>query len=229
MDPYHVHRVGFNHTSRPIDRTFVKMTVSTEILNRVGNTHNPLFKYNWPMIPRSAEKRNHANIVYEPLNKEGFIFNQYDQQQLQDLFEKSPLKMAFKQSKVQAVPADQDELLQTVDDDFTTTINRGKVGDWKVTTERGSEYFLSKEEFDEFYDHVKDTIFKSKPRVVEYVVLDNYIKFTAPWGRMQFLRPGDLLIRRGSEFYGALQSDFLHSYKLIGDRSGSLNDLLGHH
>jgi hypothetical protein len=56
LDSSIVHRVA-----RPVVdgyRTFVKISVSRERYNLIGNAHNYLFDYNWPMVERQAG-RNH--------------------------------------------------------------------------------------------------------------------------------------------------------------------------
>jgi hypothetical protein len=53
MDCYSVHR-GQPATQR-IYRTFVRISFEVRIFDRLGNAHNPLFRYNWPMVPRDIE------------------------------------------------------------------------------------------------------------------------------------------------------------------------------
>lgn len=57
LDKYNVHRtpvVGEGY------RTFVKISVSKDRYNLVGNAHNYLFDYDWEMVVRS-ETRNHTS------------------------------------------------------------------------------------------------------------------------------------------------------------------------
>lgn len=56
MDCYTVHR-GQDAPVR-IYRTFVRISFEVRIFDRLGNAHNPLFKYNWPMVPRDIEALN---------------------------------------------------------------------------------------------------------------------------------------------------------------------------
>lgn len=56
LDSTMVHRVP--QTMASGYRTFVKISVSPERYNLVGNAHNYLFDYDWPMVERKAA-RNH--------------------------------------------------------------------------------------------------------------------------------------------------------------------------
>ena len=59
LTPYDVHEAAPNLTDSPIERTFVKIAFSTHRYNREGNTHNPLFDYDWEMVPRKTGVREH--------------------------------------------------------------------------------------------------------------------------------------------------------------------------
>lgn len=58
LTPYVVHASPVNNKDYEVNRTFVKIAISEKKFNRLGNTHNGLFKYSWRMIPRSSS-RNH--------------------------------------------------------------------------------------------------------------------------------------------------------------------------
>lgn len=53
MDAYTVHR-GCEATE-PVFRTWIRLSFEVRIFDRVGNTKNPLFDYNWKMEPRDIE------------------------------------------------------------------------------------------------------------------------------------------------------------------------------
>lgn len=53
-DAYMVHRSDV--AKERIFRTFVRISYDTRRFDRLGNTHNPLFDYNWEMIPRDVQK-----------------------------------------------------------------------------------------------------------------------------------------------------------------------------
>lgn len=56
MDCYCVHR-GMQAEKR-VFRTFVRISFEVRIFDRLGNAHNPLFQYDWPMVKRDIEALN---------------------------------------------------------------------------------------------------------------------------------------------------------------------------
>lgn len=56
LDQFQIHRSPT--PSHPCMRTFVKLSVSDDRYNLIGNAHNYLFDYAWKMYPR-ADQRNH--------------------------------------------------------------------------------------------------------------------------------------------------------------------------
>lgn len=58
LDQYCVHRTA--EVTRTQLRTFFKLSFSKERYNLEGNSHNYLFNYDWPMVPRK-ENRNHTS------------------------------------------------------------------------------------------------------------------------------------------------------------------------
>eukprot|EP01119_Soliformovum_irregulare_P002643 TRINITY_DN12897_c0_g1_i1.p1 TRINITY_DN12897_c0_g1~~TRINITY_DN12897_c0_g1_i1.p1 ORF type:complete len:359 (-),score=50.24 TRINITY_DN12897_c0_g1_i1:64-1140(-) len=56
MDGYTVHRG--TETAQIQSRTFVRMSFEERIFDRLGNAHNPMFEYNWEMVPRDIEALN---------------------------------------------------------------------------------------------------------------------------------------------------------------------------
>ncbi len=56
MDCYCVHR-GDECTAETL-RTFIRLSFEVRIFDREGNAHNPLFSYDWPMVPRDIEALN---------------------------------------------------------------------------------------------------------------------------------------------------------------------------
>ncbi len=53
MDAYTVHRGDL--ASERVYRTWVRLSFEVRIFDRLGNAHNPMFKYDWPMVPRDIE------------------------------------------------------------------------------------------------------------------------------------------------------------------------------
>lgn len=51
LDQYSIHRVARVHA--PMMRTFLKVSFSLDRYDLIGNSHNHLLNYNWPMRPRA--------------------------------------------------------------------------------------------------------------------------------------------------------------------------------
>jgi hypothetical protein len=62
MDCYTVHRGA--EAPEPMFRTFLRMSFEVRIFDRLGNAHNPLFRYDWPMVPRDIEGLN--LVAFDP-------------------------------------------------------------------------------------------------------------------------------------------------------------------
>jgi hypothetical protein len=222
MGPDVVHRVGFNTTTGILPRTFFKLTFSPGILNRDGNGHNSLYDYNWPLVPRNDTKRNDSAVIPGYGRKDLDQFRVVTAIELKKAFiEKTSLSdanffKAYKHSQVSAIPATPGELLQTELDGFTTTVRTASIGDWKVTSPSGDQYFLTASQMETLYtyDTSSDgTRFLAKPLIVEALQIKSPIQFMAPWGSPQFLRAGDYLVKgRGNGIYGILKKDFERSY-----------------
>ncbi|MFA6049992.1 MAG: hypothetical protein WC761_02240 [Candidatus Paceibacterota bacterium] len=52
MNAYTVHRAVIAHA--PVYRTFFRLSYDVKIFDRLGNTHNPMFNYNWNMVERDV-------------------------------------------------------------------------------------------------------------------------------------------------------------------------------
>lgn len=55
MDAYCVHRGDV--AKKPLFRTWMRISWETRIFDRLGNSHNPLFNYNWEMVARDTDPR----------------------------------------------------------------------------------------------------------------------------------------------------------------------------
>lgn len=53
MDAYSVHRGAAAAVATP--RTWIRLSFEVRIFDRLGNAHNPLFAYDWPMVQRDIE------------------------------------------------------------------------------------------------------------------------------------------------------------------------------
>jgi hypothetical protein len=54
MDAYTVHRAPQFISSVPMARTFIRLSFCVREFDRLGNTHNPMFNYDWEMVPRKT-------------------------------------------------------------------------------------------------------------------------------------------------------------------------------
>lgn len=61
MNAYTVHRA--DKTDKPTARTFFRLSFDTIVFDRFGNTHNPMFDYNWTMTTRTTQ----SCLVHKPL------------------------------------------------------------------------------------------------------------------------------------------------------------------
>ena len=134
----------------------------------------------------------------------------------------------YKHAPITAIPAKEGELLQIAREGFTTTVNTAKKGDWKVTAPSGDQYFLSAQQLETLYEYrATKKQFFPKQFEVQALCITQPIQLMAPWGTIQFLRPGDYLIKgrcwgicpgdylikgRCWSIYGILKKDFLENY-----------------
>ena len=55
FDAYTVHKGDeVPECEKPLKRTFLRMSYTVRIFDRLGNTHNPLFNYEWEMVARDV-------------------------------------------------------------------------------------------------------------------------------------------------------------------------------
>jgi len=64
MDCYSVHRGMPVPGNIPLFRTFERISFEERIFDRLGNAHNPLFDYDWEMVPRDIEELN--LVAFDP-------------------------------------------------------------------------------------------------------------------------------------------------------------------
>jgi len=233
MGPECVHRVGFNMSNVICQRTFIKLVFSLEIFNRVGNNHNYLIDYNWPLVQRTKE-RNNSNIVTFKDNDNEYINVATDD--LRKIFfghkyewSGDEIYNAYRTTPISARPAIEGELLQTELDDSLITYNMAKRGDWKVKKlSNGTEYFLSSKQMQQFYEFsfdnkehntFFDNIFTPKPLTVQAVEVMMPIKIMAPWNCPQYLAKGDFILERKSDLendiYGIKKDNFQLDYSCL--------------
>lgn len=219
MDSGHVHRVSFNNTNNVIDRTFIKLTFSPDIFNRVGNDHNYLFDYDWPLYERSIE-RNNSSIFGGHMNDDEYSFYGYDD--CIKLFHNNKNVTRMKRKgKVYVVPANEGDLLATrclKSNRNFMSCSVAKKNSWKVINPITMvEYFLDNNKLVEFYDTTNISCGKlldPKPNThILAVKINENIRINTPWGGFQYLSNGDYLIKRhNGDIYGITVDDMQNNY-----------------
>lgn len=219
LDPYCVHNVGFNNTDQTLFRTFVKISVSRSKYCKLGNAHNPLFIYDWSMVPRHG-----VPYTKEALQKSS---HRKDRDQFKEIipsiidFSKSTCKLEWAKSEIQtavrtkeifAEPAREREVLRSINDGFLITILSAEKGDWKVSASHGDQYFLSRAKMEKFYDKdpIREGVFIPKPVMRRFVELKENVRFKASWDTVQYASKGDILMSAGKDEIYAIPRDFFY-------------------
>lgn len=139
MDPYCIHDAGINDTDKPIDRTFVKISFSKTKYRHLGNVHNNLFIYDWPMVPRKNVPYTKGAIELSSHRKDRDSFLEIDPLDIDFEHKISNVPWASncvqKVSKVGIVyaePAKEGEMLESKCDNSIITIKVAEKGDYKI-------------------------------------------------------------------------------------------------
>ena len=228
MDPYCVHNVGFNEGNKPIHRTFVKISFSKSKYRKLGNAHNQLFVYDWPMIPRHNVPYSSEAISQSAHRKDRDLFLEinpkeidFTQPECSVPWAKPTIKKCFRINPVHAVKADEGEVLQTKIDDFLITIAVAGPNDWKVTN-NDDTYFLSDDIFKKIYtkDSENGDQFLPIREDRSFVELSKDVRFMAPWGSLQYAKAGDMLIYKDEkDTYTVPHEWFQERYQVVTEES----------
>lgn len=262
IDSGHVHQVSMNKNLNTVNRTFIKVVFSPDVFNRVGNDHNYLFEYNWPLYERTVERNNSsildgyvnndAEFEYIPFDKLYRGFGSIGCNWLDD-----KIISVRRKGQVLASLATEGELLATNDKDGNfLSCMVAKKNDWKIRNpSTGSEYFIPTNKFIELYDiqlyrnggpacrngtptdrstSIGNSIsvghstsagrsdningpIKAKGLTGTVRRVIRNIKIDAPWGTVQYLRKGDVIIKKNNgEVYGISNYDFSVNYDYAG-------------
>lgn len=213
LDPYCVHNVGFNNSEQPLFRTFVKISFSQNKYCKLGNARNPLFVYDWPMIPRYQVPYDNSALQRSSHRKDRDQFLEvnphlidFSKNTCQLAWAGASIQTAIRRQSVFAEPAREGELLRTFCDGFLATIFAAEKEDWKVTASHGDEYFLSEADLNKLYtkDAEEAGKFNPKPIPRRFIRLTENVRFLAPWGTLQYARKGDVLMCAGKNDVYAL-------------------------
>ena len=101
--------------------------------------------------------------------------------------------------------------------DGLETRNTAQVGDMIMSGVTGEQYVVPRDKFVRMYDLYNGTtvIPNQTPRTVAEVstnLLQYPTEFTASWGELMVLKPGDFLVRDGDNVYRIARKEFLESY-----------------
>jgi fructose-1,6-bisphosphatase/inositol monophosphatase family enzyme len=223
ITPYHVHSPAVNHSDETVQRTFVKITFSRERFNRDGNAKNPLCRYdNWFWVPRTAELRNLRNVIvdWDRPDRDRFLAVS-DPTQLSAEWCDLHIFWAFKTLGVRAERAKPGASLQTTVGGFAISVNVAEEGDWLIATAAGGQYFLSDATFRDRY-HAEpdgDGFHAPSPQPLPMVRITAPIRFRAPWGAMQYVPPGSVLVLKHHDVYAIHGDSFAMSYQTLDDRA----------
>jgi hypothetical protein len=226
LDPYCVHNVGFNDSENNIFRTFVKISISQNKYCKLGNAHNPLFIYDWPMVPRYQVPYDRAALKYSSHRKDRDQFMEinphvidFAKDTCQLPWVKPEIQTAIRTKSVFAELAKEGELLKTYHDGFLVTIYSSEKGDWKVKASHGEEYFLNEKSLHKFYtqDPYMPGKFIPKPVLRRFIQLEENVRFMASWGSLQYAQKGNILMYIDkTDIYAISQESFKEDFTILG-------------
>jgi len=217
LTPYDVHSPVVNDTDSPQVRTFVKITFSKEKYNRMGNTRNPLFSYhNWRWVAQDPQFRTHRNTILEWDRPDKDQFRLIDPASIDISQNHTNVPWAkpafFWAKKIEGVHAERalpEEVVETVVGGFAVTLNISQPGDWKITTSRGDQYFLSDAKFRERYDTntAEGNYYLPRSIPTQMLELSEPVRLKSPWGTMQYVPAGSVLAFLGKNDIYAIHRD----------------------
>jgi hypothetical protein len=227
LDPYAVHTPSINESSMSPTRTFIKISFSRNMYNKLGNAHNHLFDYNWPMVPRNLAVRNHPNTIsgWNRADRDKFLLISpadvdFSKDTCTLAWAEPALFYAIKKEGVKAQPAVEGEVLFTEVDSFVVALNVARKNDWKITTKQGDQYFLSDKQFEQFYTEHADAqgFYSPRHQALKMVKLTQDVCFQAPWGSMQYVPAHSVLVYRSeNDIYAIHKKNFECAYEVMDE------------
>jgi len=128
-----------------------------------------------------------------------------------------------KYGRVRAVPAVPGSVIETRIGENLVTVNIAKEGDLKLTTEGiGDHYLLPASKFQNFYnaDPDADGWYRPKPITVKALRLTQPVRLMAPWGKMQYVPSGSVLLHQSDDdIYAVHRRNFIAGYHILGPGS----------
>jgi hypothetical protein len=225
MDPYCVHDAGINESNQKLNRTFVKISISESKYCKLGNAHNQLFVYDWPMVPRH-------NVPYSPdalkqsshrKDRDKFlevsIFQiDFTQRTCRLSWVKPKIHTITRKNAVRAEQAAKGEILQTNMDGFLVTVSVAEKDQWKVTSEDMYQVFMDDIIFKNLYkpDPDRAGYFQPKCDIRRAIELMSDVRFYTPKGVLEYGQKGDMIIYLNSDdIYVVPRKVFDAKYRII--------------
>ncbi len=225
MDPYCVHDAGINQTDKTLHRTFVKISFSESKYCKLGNAHNQLFIYDWPMVPRHKVPYGPEAMKQSAHRKDRDHFQEVNIAQIDFLkktchlpWVKSEIHDIVRTRPVHAERAKEQDILQTNMDGFLVTIWVARKDQWKVTSEDGYQVFMDDVIFKNIYklDPERPTYFQPKCEIRRTIELAEDIRFYTPLGVLEYGRKGDMVIYLNSDdIYVVPRKVFEAKYRIL--------------
>ncbi len=225
IDPYCVHDAGINKSDQDVCRTFVKISFSKTQYRHLGNAHNALFVYDWPMVPRYMVPYTKEAIVESDHRKDRDMFIAIDKTDIDFLNKRCSVEWAderiftvVKEGYVYAEPATEGEMLETRENGFLVSINVAVKGDYKVQFAGGNYGFVDEVRFNQRYLSVphRKNLFCQKKSLRRAVRLKKKVRMLAPWGTMHYADIDDYLVYiDNEEVYFVPQDIFKSSYRIL--------------
>ncbi|MCH9621999.1 MAG: hypothetical protein S4CHLAM20_14330 [Chlamydiia bacterium] len=208
MDPYCVHDAGINKTDHALHRTFVKISISQSKYCKLGNAHNQLFVYDWPMVPRHKVPYSPEAIKQSSHRKDRDLYQEVNVEQIDFLNDscflpwvKPTIYNIVRKGEVQAEKARVGDMLETKLDDFLITIWVAKENQWKVSYSGGYEVFTDDHIFKTIYkpDPIREGFFIPKCEIRRAIELNQDVRFYANYGGLEYGKKGDMIIYLNSD------------------------------
>ncbi len=226
LDPFTVHSARVNETDQTIPRTFIKIQFSRYKYNRVGDTHNPHFDYNWAMAPRVPNDRGHRNIIFGEQKK---LNEQFQAVNPAILFDKNVslasidwidphIKTIQKKESVTMRPATEGEEVTTTTEGHVISMTVAPKDSVVVTTPRGQTYCLTKKQFAKYYEPKPGANGSYAPQTnpKKVVIVTKDVRLYGPWGGMQYVKAGSaLVINSKHDIYGIHPADYAAAYQEV--------------
>lgn len=117
--------------------------------------------------------------------------------------------LSYTQSRVE-------QRVVTMTSDGKETENTAKVGDFIFSGPSGEKYVLTDAKLRKNYQGIpgQTLVPEQSPRMVARYDGDAIVNFTAPWGEMMVLKPGDFLVKGDDGYYRIAAKEYKLTYNM---------------